>query len=286
MTSNASDTPFNTVTQEQAEAIRALDHFRDSVYLHLDIPKTLDFYWRRYVRQIDRFRPCDASTTVADIGGGYGWLAMAFAMTTPARVIAVDMDGPRLETGRRIADILGLADRIDWREGRLGALPMADGEVDAAYCIEVLEHVYGDEGAIRDLGRVSRDLVVLTTPNKWFPVIAHDTRLPFCHWLPVPLRQVYARAFNRTRCENDNLFWSPVSLRKNLGGYEVVSGFMHFKQYQDYQDTFPCYLPYVGGGTINRISRVKAAYYQAASLLGRKSDYVMPTLAAVYRRQS
>jgi hypothetical protein len=42
----------------------------------------------------------------------------------------------------------------------LGSLPLPDREAAVTYCIEVLEHVYGDSRAVSDLERVSRDLLI------------------------------------------------------------------------------------------------------------------------------
>lgn len=181
------------VTDEQIARIRAVPHFAQGHYAGLDIAATLEFYRKRYVGPLASFRQIDDETVIADLGTGYGWLAMALVAFTPARVVAVDVDAERLAAGREIAGILGLDGRIDWHTGRLGNLALADQSADIAYCIEVLEHVYRDAAALADLSRIAREVLIVTTPNKWFPVIAHDTQLPLCHMLPRPLRKVYAR---------------------------------------------------------------------------------------------
>lgn len=271
---------------EVVARIRDVEHLRRGGYSELDINLTLDFFRKRYVQQIGHFRTVDADTVVADIGAGYGWLAMAFAMFTPAKVIAVELDGPRLAGGREIAEILGIADRIEWHVGALGALPLPDRCADIVYCIEVLEHVRRDEGTLRDLARVSRDLVILTTPNLWFPVIAHDTELPFCHWLPLAWRQHYARVFKRTDRENDNLFWSPMALSRLMPDYRVVSGFLHYRSLNDFLATFPFKLPYIGRGMVDRPGRLQGLYYRLVATLGSASRFVLPNLACVLRRTS
>jgi hypothetical protein len=272
------------LSADQLAAIRKVPHFAAGGYRDLPIAETIEFYARRYVDQLPKFRTIDSGTVIADIGTGYGWLAMALAAHTPARIVAAEMDAERLAAGRQIADILGLADRISWIPEGLGAMSLADRSVDVVYCIEVLEHVYGDPKPVKDLARLSRDLLILTTPNKWFPVIAHDTRLPFCHWLPVPLRQRYAAAFNRQDRENDNLFWSPAGLQRHLSGYRPVSGFLHYRSLGDYVATYPFHLPYVGGGYQTRVGVAKLAFYRLAAQLGANSRYVLPNLASVWQR--
>ncbi|WGF88814.1 class I SAM-dependent methyltransferase [Marinivivus vitaminiproducens] len=280
----ASERPPLRLDAETVARIREVEHLRSGGYAELDIGQTLDFYRKRYVEQIAPFRTLTPETTVADIGAGYGWLAMAFALFSPARVIAVEMDGPRLEAGREIAAILGVAERIEWHVGALGALPLPDACCDIAYCVEVLEHVQRDPGAVRDLARISTDLVILTTPNLWFPVIAHDTELPLCHWLPMSWRRVYARAFNRTDRENDNLFWSPIGIRRLMPAYRTVSGFLHYRSLDDFLGTFPFHLPYIHRGRVEKVGRLQGLYYGLAAKLGPASSYVMPNLACVLKR--
>lgn len=275
----------HAITPDQVARIRAVPHFAGNGYRDLDVARTLEFYKKRYVDQLAKVRAVDASTVIADIGAGYGWLAMALALLTPARVIAIEMDAERLAAGREIASILGVADRIEWRAEPLGGIGLPDRSIDVVYCIEVLEHVRASRAALADLARLSRDALIVTTPNKWFPVIAHDTRLPFCHMLPLPARKVYARAMKRTDCENDNIFLSPVMLRRALAGYRPVSGFLHYASLDDYLATYPFYLPYLGagGGEQRRVGRAKLAWYRLAARLGRNSAFVMPNLAGVYR---
>ena len=275
-----------TLSEEQLQAIRAVPHFASGAYRDLPILETLSFYKKRYVDQLPKFRNVDSTTVIADIGAGYGWLAMAFAAYSPARVIAIEIDAGRLAAGRQIAEIMGLADRITWRAEGLGAIGLPDRSVDVAYCIEVLEHVQRAAHTVVDLARLPRDLLIVTTPNLWFPVIAHDTRLPFCHWLPMPLRRAYARAFGREKAENNNLFWSAASLGRHLQGYRPVSGFLHYARLDDYVATYPFHLPYVGSGYQTRVGAAKLAYYRLAAKLGPASRYVMPNLAMVWRRRA
>lgn len=274
-----------TLTAAQVAAIRAVPYLAGGAYRDLPLIETLDFYRKRYVDQLTKFRQVGPDTVIADIGAGYGWLAMAFAAYSPAKIIALELDAERLAAGRQIATIMGLADRISWIAEGLGQISLADQSVDVAYCIEVLEHVHRDPSTVADLSRLPRDLLIVTTPNLWFPVIAHDTRLPFCHWLPLVLRQVYARLLRRQDTENDNLFWSPPGLARHFSAYVPVSGFLHFPKLADYTATYPFHLPYTGGGLQTSVGAAKLAYYRLASLLGVRSRYVLPNLAAVWRRR-
>jgi hypothetical protein len=100
-----------------------------------------------------------------------------------------------------------------------------------------------------------------------------------CHWLPLPLRRIYARAFGRDRAENDNLFWSPPGLARHLGGWRPVSGFLHYARLDDYVATYPFHLPYVGGGYQRQVGRA----LQTPPASGRRA-LRDANLAMVWRR--
>ncbi len=272
------------VSEDMVSSIREIEHLSRGHYRNLDIEMTLAFYTDRYVKQIFEFKPVGSDTTIVDVGSGYGWLCMAFAYSTQARIIAIERDKERLEAGKEIANILGIADKIDWRVGSLEKLPLEEREADIVYCIEVLEHVYKSEGAIHELCRVANDIVVVTTPNLWFPIIAHDTQLPFCHWLPIPMRKIYAKIFNRDKRENDNIFWSPYSLHKNMKGFRPISNWLHYSSYSKFKDTFPFYLPYGNGCYVEKMGFIKKAYYDVVSRLGHFSHWCVPSLSYVFQR--
>lgn len=101
-----------TLSQSQIDEIRSVPYFRDSQYRNLDIQKALEHFRDRYIRNAPIPADGFAGKSVADIGCGYGWLPMAYAAWTEAKVTAVEFDRPRLDAGRRIAAILGLEERI------------------------------------------------------------------------------------------------------------------------------------------------------------------------------
>ena len=269
------------VSPEIAAAIRDVPHYRDGHYRDLDVSATLDYHRRRFVDHCPVKKP---NIAVADIGAGYGWLAMAFAAFSDARPIAVEPDAPRLEAGQRIAELLGLKDKIDWRIGNIMNLPISRREATVTYCIEVLEHVYRDAKAFSELDRVTAEYLVLTTPNGAFPIVQHDTFLPFCHWLPMRLRNVYARIAGRSSMQHGNRFWNPLDLAIHLKNFERVSGFFHFKSAQDYFDLYPYYLPYGRGEWRRRPSWQSELFFRTAGLFGRHSHLLLHNLAGTLKR--
>ncbi len=68
------------------------------------------------------------------------------------------------------------------------ALPFPDLSFDYAHSSAVIEHVGSradQAGLLRELWRVCRKGLFVTTPNRWFPVEFHST-IPLIHWLPAP----------------------------------------------------------------------------------------------------
>ena len=66
------------------------------------------------------------------------------------------------------------------------ALPFTSSAFDFAHASAVVEHVgsrHRQSRFLRELWRVARKGVFVTTPNRWFPIEFH-TVLPLLHWLP------------------------------------------------------------------------------------------------------
>lgn len=88
--------------------------------------------------------------TVADLGCGTGFLATWLA-GRGASVIAVDHSERMLTVAQKAKRA-----RIEFRRGELDALPLADGEVDAAFSNLVWHHLPDHDAAAREMLRVLR----------------------------------------------------------------------------------------------------------------------------------
>lgn len=91
-----------------------------------------------------------AGWTVADLGCGTAGLSAELAQTAE-RVIAVDNSEAMLESARQR---VGATDNIDLRLGDLEALPIGDGECDAALCLLVLTYLPDSGAAVAEMARV------------------------------------------------------------------------------------------------------------------------------------
>jgi ArsR family transcriptional regulator len=101
-------------------------------------------------RAVARLVPRDL--LVADIGTGTGVLASELARLG-LRVIAIDNSARMLEAARANLEREG-SPTVELREGDVSALPLADGEVDAALAHIVLHYLPSPGEAVREMARV------------------------------------------------------------------------------------------------------------------------------------
>jgi len=101
-------------------------------------------------RALARVLPRDL--VVADVGTGTGTLALELA-GAGLRVVAIDHSRAMLDAARRKLAESGTED-VDLRLGEAEALPLADGEVDAAFAHLVLQYLPAPGRAIAELARV------------------------------------------------------------------------------------------------------------------------------------
>lgn len=101
-------------------------------------------------RALNRLLP--RGITVADVGTGTGVLAHELARAG-LRVVAVDHSTAMLEAARRKLLDSGL-EGVELRLGEASDLPLADGEVDAAFAHMVLQYLPSPQEALLEMVRV------------------------------------------------------------------------------------------------------------------------------------
>lgn len=97
-----------------------------------------------------------------DVGCGSGYVAKLLKARAPGLVVhGVDISRVALERARAHVDQVWQVD-LDKAD-----LPLTAGQYDTATCVEVLEHLYDPEHALREICRVLAPLgrVVVTVPN-------------------------------------------------------------------------------------------------------------------------
>jgi hypothetical protein len=142
----------------------------------------------------------------------------------PSGITAVGIDDARFLEGCYPGLRFVQADGCD--------LPFADGSFDFVHSSAVLEHVGSRSrqvAFVRELYRVARCGMFLTTPNRWFPIEFH-TMLPILHWLPVCWHRALLAGIGQgffAQEENLNLLSSrslaAVADRAGIAGFTITS---------------------------------------------------------------
>ena len=100
--------------------------------------------WRRIVEQLQ----LEGDEIVLDVGCALGMVALSIAPSiTDGEVFAIDSWGDRDATGSAMgvaeenAVLLGVADRVEFLDGRITALPFDDGSFDVVTAHVVIQHI-------------------------------------------------------------------------------------------------------------------------------------------------
>ena len=107
-------------------------------------------------------------------------------------------------------------------------LPFADGAFDFVHASAVIEHVGNSERQTRflkELSRVARRGLFITTPNRWFPVEFH-TVLPLIHWLPRGVFRWLLRRIGKSFFADENNL--NLLTARDLSGLAAAAGLENF----------------------------------------------------------
>lgn len=279
--------------EETLRAIARIGYLRnydDGIYRDLDIELTLDYMRRRFVAPLSRHIAIEEASLV-DCASGFGWLGFAYLLAGGKHAVLVDLDARRLDAAREIAELVGVTERCSFVTDRIQDIALADDGADIFASVETLEHV-GPENvrpSLVNMARIAKRAVVLTTPNFLFPVVAHDTELPFAHWLPTRVRRRYAAAAGRAELDRGNRFLRPWQLAPLLAKFRPVSRFQTFATREEYDRFYPHYMPY-GPRQVRRWRAAPRAGQRAlqttlAGVFGTWSFALAPNLASLWLRR-
>jgi 2-polyprenyl-3-methyl-5-hydroxy-6-metoxy-1,4-benzoquinol methylase len=280
--------PYN-FSEEQIRRISEVSHLRKSQYYDIDVYGALDYMERRYVRPALSHLTC-ASPIVADCACGYGWLSFAFLLNGAAKAYLIDIDQGTLNAAREVAEIIGVESRCEFVISPLQEIKIPPFGVDVFASIETLEHVgkKNVKACLKVMASTTSQVVMFTTPNKLFPVIAHDSQVPFAHWLPRNARPAYARLFGRRDENYGNDFVWPWDLGPLQREFKPVSKYQMFDSLAEFDAFYPHYLPYLTEPFRYRQKPPFALRALTATLgksLGRRAYWLAPNLASVWTRR-
>jgi SAM-dependent methyltransferase len=150
-----------------------------------------------------------APRVVLDAGCGEGYAAALLGAAWPgACVVGVDYDAL---TTAHAARTHGGA-HAAYLRGALTALPLADGTVDTAVSLQVLEHIWTPGDYVRELARATRPggTVVVSTPNRltFSPGLARRER---------PSNVYHCREYDAAELQDEVAGWLPGARVEVLG---------------------------------------------------------------------
>jgi ubiquinone/menaquinone biosynthesis C-methylase UbiE len=113
-----------------------------------------------FLREVTELYEQVGARTVLEVGCGEGHLAQHLFSREPRpdRFEACDLKLDHLATG--------LDPALGFREASIYELPWPEGSFDLVVCCEVLEHLKEPARGLRELARVSRRAVLLSTPRE------------------------------------------------------------------------------------------------------------------------
>ncbi|NOZ55767.1 MAG: class I SAM-dependent methyltransferase [Calditrichaeota bacterium] len=254
----------------------------------------VEYFRRRFLRSLAS-RVNFGEILLADVGAGFGWLALAYATSGGRAAVAIDSNSHRLRILARLARILVPDSKVWAVVASAEHLPFKDAVFGVVATVETLEHV--GEGfpkrqarlhqrqALQELRRTSSDWILLSTPNRWFPWVRHDVSLPLAHWLPHWLKRAYAGLFRRrNRCARVRLLSVP-EVERTLGVSGPATPFLNFDSPAEWAEIFPYRTPYLPepGQWVDRRGSLHAKIMTFLyRLLGARARYFYPSICGLY----
>lgn len=104
--------------------------------------------------ELAEFLNLDASSHVLDIGSGLGGPARTLAETFGCRVTGIDLTQTFCDAATTLSGWVGLAERVDFRQGDATGLPFDDAVFDAAITIHVAMNIAAKDRMYAEARRV------------------------------------------------------------------------------------------------------------------------------------
>ncbi len=109
-----------------------------------------------------------------------------------------------------------------------------DGSFDLVFSSAVLEHVGNrnrQEEFIAECFRVSKKYVLITTPNRWYPIEFHSA-LPLIHWFPKKIFFKLLKLFRKSELANESVL--NLCSKKDIIKMLNNRGIQNFQVYYTY----------------------------------------------------
>jgi len=180
---------------------------------------------REATRELASLLRLDEGLTVLDAGCGIGGTSRYLAATHGCRVTGIDLTPEYVTVANDLTARLGLADRVDFRQGSVLQLPFEDGRFDVVWTEHVQMNIADKEVFYGELYRVLapggklafHDVFAGPEPDLYFPV-PWATDASISHLIPIEeLRAVLGRVgFSQLHWEDKT--GASTAFFKEMGG--------------------------------------------------------------------
>jgi ubiquinone/menaquinone biosynthesis C-methylase UbiE len=235
-------------------------------------------------------RYCGSGTLkILEVGCGYGRNIEALSGIAGSEFFGCDISAEDLQAAEKRAEELGRVNIKLSLQSDKNKLPYPDSQFDLVVLWQVLEHVPSKQekkSLLSEVARVVKNngLVLVETPNFFFPLDYHDTSLPFVHYLPAAFRQLLIRKL-RKRDFPPSFYASICQIKKFLSSF---AGTMSVKKIsriffeKNYSDIFK----HLGGTRQGNKKIFFVLYfpvYLLLKLLRIDGDLFTPSVRAVFK---
>lgn len=237
---------------------------------------------------IERYCPA-GDLKILEVGCGYGRNLEALSGIKGSDFFGCDISAEDLAAAEKRAKELWRPNiRLSLQPDK-NKLPYADSEFDLVVLWQVLEHVPTQaekKSLLSEVSRVTKNngLVLIETPNFFFPIDYHDTSLPFVHYLPAIMRQALIKKL-RKRDFPPSFYTSIYQIKRFLSSNASVAAVKKVSQVffeKCYSDIFK-HLSGTRQGNKKIFFNLYFPIYLFLKLLNVDGDLFTPSVRAVFR---
>jgi ubiquinone/menaquinone biosynthesis C-methylase UbiE len=237
---------------------------------------------------IERYLPA-GGLKILEVGCGYGRNLEALSGIKGSEFFGCDISAEDLAAAEKRAKELGRKNIKLSLQPDKNKLPYEDGQFDLVVLWQVMEHVSTSaekKSLLSEVSRVAKNngLVLIETPNFFFPIDYHDTSLPFAHYLPAVWRQALIKKL-RKRGFPPSFYTNICQIKKILSantGVAAVKKMSLIFFEKSYLDIFK-HLSGTRQGNKKMFFILYFPVYLLLKLLKVDGDLFTPSVRAVFR---
>jgi sarcosine/dimethylglycine N-methyltransferase len=138
-------------------ALQQMGKDRDTLSV-MDLTPIDQFHFggRAATLELARLAGCQPEMTLLDVGGGLGGAARTLASELGCRVTVLDLTEEFCRVGERLTQMVGLSDRVTFRQGDALDMPCDDSSFDAVWTQHSTMNIADKERLFREIHRVLR----------------------------------------------------------------------------------------------------------------------------------